>query len=72
MKRLLTCDVCVIGGGVIGLSVARALSSKFPKIKITILEKEASIGMHASGRNSGVLHAGFYYNTNTLKDSFCS
>ncbi len=65
-----TTDFLVIGGGIIGLSIARELKSKFPDSKITVIEKEPSIGMHASGRNSGVLHAGFYYTADTLKARF--
>ena len=61
-------DFCIIGGGIIGLSIARRLSAMLPKTSIAILEKEASgLGVHTSGRNSGVLHAGFYYSTNSLK-----
>ena len=64
-KKRLT-DFLIVGGGVIGLSVARRLSALHPKTKISILEKEAKgLGIHASGRNSGVLHAGFYYSTNS-------
>lgn len=63
-------DFLVIGGGVIGLSLARELRRKFPGQKVTLLEKEAQVGLHASGRNSGVLHAGFYYSADSLKARF--
>jgi L-2-hydroxyglutarate oxidase len=66
-----TYDVTIIGGGVIGLSVARALLQKNKKLKLAILEKETILGAHASGRNSGVLHAGFYYSPDSLKAKFC-
>lgn len=66
-----TCDFLIIGGGVIGITVALTLKKKFPNTNIIILEKESEIGFHASGRNSGVLHAGFYYNSDSLKAKFC-
>ena len=66
-----TYDVAIIGGGVIGLSVARALLQQNKYLKLAILEKEMKLGAHASGRNSGVLHAGFYYSPDSLKAKFC-
>jgi L-2-hydroxyglutarate oxidase LhgO len=65
-----TADFLVIGGGVIGLNVARELKQAYPDGRIVVLEKEAACGMHASGRNSGVLHAGFYYTADSLKARF--
>ena len=65
-----TSDFLIIGGGIIGLGIARELKSRFPDAKIIILEKESSSGLHASGRNSGVLHAGFYYTADSLKARF--
>ena len=65
-----TCDVLVIGGGVIGLSIARDLRRRRPNARILLIEKESSCGAHASGRNSGVLHAGFYYSPDSLKAKF--
>jgi L-2-hydroxyglutarate oxidase len=62
-----TCDFLVIGGGVIGLSIARELRKRRPDTRIVLIDKEASCGAHASGRNSGVLHAGFYYSPDSLK-----
>lgn len=67
----MTTDFLVIGGGVIGISVARALKQRYPERSLTLLEKERAVGLHASGRNSGVLHAGFYYTANSLKARFC-
>jgi len=63
-------DILIVGGGIVGLALARELTLKFPDLKITILEKESEVAFHASGRNSGVLHAGFYYDANTLKAKF--
>ena len=60
-------DFLILGGGIIGLSIARELKHRFADAEITLLEKEAACGLHASGRNSGVIHAGFYYSANSLK-----
>ncbi len=63
-------DFLVIGGGVIGISIARELKSRNPNSGVCILEKEHQCGLHASSRNSGVLHAGFYYTADSLKARF--
>jgi len=60
-------DFLIIGGGVIGLSIARRLKHLYTDSSVIILEKEPACGLHASGRNSGVLHAGFYYSPDSLK-----
>ena len=67
---LKTCDYLIIGGGIIGLGVAYNLRKKYPSASISLIEKEPKLGYHASGRNSGVIHAGFYYTTNSLKARF--
>ncbi len=63
-------DFMIVGAGVIGLNIAREILLKKPDAKIVILEKESDVGYHSSGRNSGVLHAGFYYTANSLKAKF--
>ncbi len=68
-SRSLT-DFLVIGGGIVGVNIARALRARFPGAAIVVLEKEAACGLHASGRNSGVIHAGFYYSADSLKARF--
>ncbi|WP_156158175.1 L-2-hydroxyglutarate oxidase [Gordoniibacillus kamchatkensis] len=60
----------IVGGGIIGLTIARELKRKVSDKTIVILEKEADIAQHSSGRNSGVLHAGFYYSADSLKAKF--
>ena len=62
-----TADVVVVGGGIVGLTVALELRRRRPRARIVLLDKERRLGMHASGRNSGVLHAGFYYSADSLK-----
>jgi L-2-hydroxyglutarate oxidase LhgO len=64
-------DFIIAGAGIIGLTVAREILVTRPGVKLVILEKEQSLGLHASGRNSGVLHTGIYYPANTLKAKFC-
>ena len=63
-------DFLVIGGGIIGINVARQLKNVFPDTRVILIEKEKECGMHASTRNSGVLHAGFYYSPDSLKAKF--
>jgi L-2-hydroxyglutarate oxidase LhgO len=60
-------DYVIIGSGVVGVSIGSELLRRNPKRRVVILEKEASAGLHASGRNSGVIHAGFYYSPDSLK-----
>lgn len=64
------CDFLVVGAGVIGINIARELVKRFPKAKVVLIEKETFLAQHASGRNSGVLHAGFYYSEDSLKARF--
>ena len=60
-------DFLILGGGIIGICVARELKRRFPDTDVTLLEKEVACGLHASGRNSGIIHAGFYYSADSLK-----
>jgi L-2-hydroxyglutarate oxidase LhgO len=71
MKQSETYDFAIIGGGIIGVAIGIALLEKNPTKKVIILEKESRPGVHASGRNSGVIHAGFYYSPESLKAKFC-
>ena len=64
-------DFLIIGGGMVGLSIANQILEKGISKKIIIIDKEPQLGMHSSGRNSGVLHAGIYYKPNTLKSKVC-
>ena len=64
-------DVTIIGAGVIGLSIGSALLESNPNLRVLVVEKESNLGFHASGRNSGVMHAGFYYSPESLKAKFC-
>ena len=61
------CDFLIIGGGIIGLSIAREFKKTYTDSSVCLIEKENDLLLHASGRNSGVLHAGFYYSSESLK-----
>ena len=63
-------DFVVVGAGVIGVSIARELRRRH-RARVMVIEKESSPGLHASGRNSGVLHTGVYYKAGTLKARLC-
>lgn len=69
--RISTYDFVIIGAGVMGVTMSLELKKRDPNASILILEKENEAGFHASGRNSGVLHAGFYYTADSLKAQFC-
>lgn len=64
-------DYIVIGAGIVGISLGLAILERSPEKKVLIIDKESKPGVHASGRNSGVLHAGFYYSPDSLKAKFC-
>lgn len=62
-----TADFAIVGAGISGLAMARAILQRQPRARVVVLEKERALGRHASGRNSGVVHAGFYYAPDSLK-----
>jgi L-2-hydroxyglutarate oxidase LhgO len=66
----LNADYLIIGAGIIGLAIARELRSRFPSTEILVIDKEPDVAYHGSGRNSGVLHSGFYYSADSLKAKF--
>ena len=66
----MTYDYLIVGAGIIGMTIAYELRKKEPHATIAIIEKEHDVAQHASGRNSGVLHAGFYYTADSLKAKF--
>jgi L-2-hydroxyglutarate oxidase len=67
-----TCDVAVIGGGLVGLATALQLIEQRPDLKVTVLEREDGVGRGQSSRNSGVLHAGLYYTPGSAKARWCT
>ncbi|MCX2922049.1 L-2-hydroxyglutarate oxidase [Streptomyces sp. NEAU-W12] len=66
-RRAYDCDVLVIGGGIVGLSTAYAITRAAPGTRVTVLEKEPGPARHQTGRNSGVIHSGIYYRPGSLK-----
>lgn len=64
-------DILIIGGGIVGLATAYALSQQYPEKSVVILEKEAELALHQTGHNSGVLHSGVYYKPGSLKAETC-
>jgi (S)-2-hydroxyglutarate dehydrogenase len=65
-------DVAVIGAGILGLGTARELLHRHPKLRLAVLDKEAAIGRHQTGHNSGVIHSGIYYAPGSLKARLCT
>jgi (S)-2-hydroxyglutarate dehydrogenase len=65
------CDAAVVGGGIIGLAVARELLRRRPGARVCVLEAEDDVGTHQTGRSSGVVHAGIYYAPGSLKARLC-
>ena len=64
-------DVAVVGGGIVGLATAFQLLRSQPALSVAVIEKEAELGVHQTGHNSGVLHAGLYYAPGSLKARLC-
>src|ERR1700752_5003518 len=67
----MTYDIAVIGGGIVGLATARALLERNPSLTLVICEKEAELGQHQTGHNSGVIHSGIYYKPGSFKARLC-
>lgn len=66
------CDIAVIGAGIVGLGTALALTERFPRYSLAVLEKEPEIASHQTGHNSGVIHAGIYYKPGSYKAKLCA
>ena len=71
MRSTSSADICIVGAGMVGMSVAHQILERFDSLSIVIIDKEADVGKHGSGRNSGVLHAGLYYQPESLKAKVC-
>lgn len=66
------CDLAVVGGGIVGLAVARELLARGPSVRLCVLEAEPWIGRHQTGHSSGVVHSGIYYRPGSLKARLCT
>jgi (S)-2-hydroxyglutarate dehydrogenase len=64
-------DLVIIGGGIVGLSVAMALTRSFPRLRLLLVEKEDGLARHQTGHNSGVIHSGIYYKPGSIKARTC-
>jgi len=64
-------DLAVVGAGVVGLAVARELLRRHPRLKLVVVDREPRVGQHQTGHNSGVVHAGIYYQPGSLKARLC-
>jgi (S)-2-hydroxyglutarate dehydrogenase len=65
------CDFAVVGGGILGLAVARELLDRHPGARLCLLEAEPALSRHQTGRSSGVVHSGIYYRPGSLKARLC-
>ncbi len=63
--------MAIIGGGIVGVSTALAMKTRYPKSRVVLIEKENRVAAHQTGHNSGVIHAGVYYEPGSLKADFC-
>jgi (S)-2-hydroxyglutarate dehydrogenase len=63
--------VGIVGGGIVGVALAHRIVHQRQDVAVTVLEKEAELGLHQTGRNSGVVHAGLYYVPGSLKARLC-
>jgi 2-hydroxyglutarate dehydrogenase len=66
-----TCDLAVVGAGIVGLAVARELTRRHPRASVCVLERERQLATHQTGHSSGVIHAGIYYRPDSLKARLC-
>jgi L-2-hydroxyglutarate oxidase len=67
-----SCELAIIGGGILGCATARALTESYPDLEIALFEKESQLAQHQTGHNSGVIHAGLYYRPGSLKSKTCT
>jgi 2-hydroxyglutarate dehydrogenase len=65
------CELAIVGGGIVGLAVAREVLARNPRLSVCVLEREADVATHQTGHNSGVIHAGVYYTPGSLKARLC-
>ena len=66
-----TARIAVIGGGIVGIAITREMLRRHPDAQVTVYEKEDRLAAHQTGRNSGVVHAGLYYQPGSVKAVLC-
>ena len=64
-------DISIVGGGIVGLATAYKLQLEYPRLKIIVIEKEKELAFHQTGRNSGVIHSGLYYQPGSSRARNC-
>ena len=64
-------DIALVGGGIVGLATALALTESYPRARVAVLDKEPRLASHQTGHNSGVIHSGIYYKPGSLKARLC-
>src|SRR6185437_15068627 len=64
-------DLLIIGAGIVGLATALEVTSRFPRMRVIVVDKEDRVAAHQTGHNSGVIHSGLYYKTGSLKARNC-
>jgi L-2-hydroxyglutarate oxidase len=64
-------DVAIVGAGIVGLAVGREIRKRYPALRLVVIEREAEVGKHQTGHNSGVIHSGVYYKPGSLKARLC-
>ena len=72
MSRDQRCDIAIVGAGILGLACARELARRDARLYLHIVDQETTVGLHQSGHNSGVIHAGMYYAPGSLKARYVS
>ncbi|KAJ8982099.1 hypothetical protein NQ317_010957 [Molorchus minor] len=65
-------DIAIIGGGIVGVAIARGITEQFKNVQCILIEKENKLGKHQSSHNSGIVHSGIYYKPGSLKAQLCS
>ena len=71
MKNLIKSDLVVVGNGIVGAATALKLKQEYPALSVLLVDKEVTCATHQTGHNSGVVHAGVYYQPGSLKADFC-
>lgn len=71
MENLKNWDVVIVGGGIVGAATMYKLQTRFPKLRLLLLEKEKALADHQTGHNSGVIHSGIYYKPGSSKARNC-
>jgi L-2-hydroxyglutarate oxidase LhgO len=64
-------DIAIVGAGIVGLAVAREIGTRYPELRLAVIDRQTGVGEHQTGHNSGVIHSGVYYQPGSLKARLC-